>query len=103
MGAPRRAAAARKSRAVYNLKRVGTSRGYPMARLFSYTIPVDDWAAPNPFHDICTLASSKPTIRRVAKPGDWIAGLVSYHITLEQNGYDLATSRLRESERCALP
>jgi hypothetical protein len=48
-----------------------------MARLFSYTIPVDDGAAPNPFHGICTLAICKPTIRRVARKGDWIAGLGS--------------------------
>jgi hypothetical protein len=48
-----------------------------MTRLFSYTIPVDDGAAPNPFHGMCTLAICKPTIRRVAKPGDWIAGLGS--------------------------
>jgi Nucleotide modification associated domain 2 len=50
---------------------------YPMTRLFSYTIPVDDGAAPNPLHGICTLAICKPTIRRVAKKGDWIAGLGS--------------------------
>lgn len=48
-----------------------------MPRLFSYTIPVDDGAAPNPFHGICTLAICKPAIRRVAKKGDWVAGLGS--------------------------
>jgi hypothetical protein len=48
-----------------------------MPTLFTYTIPIDDGAAPNPFHGICTLAICKPTIRRVAKPHDWVAGLGS--------------------------
>ena len=48
-----------------------------MARLFTYTIPIDDGAAPNPFHGLCTLAICKPTIRRVAAPDDWIVGLGS--------------------------
>jgi hypothetical protein len=46
-----------------------------MTRLFSYTIPVDDGAAPNPFGGMCTLTICKPDIRRVAKKGDWVAGL----------------------------
>ncbi len=48
-----------------------------MTRLFSYTIPCDDGAAPNPFGGICTLAICKPAIRRVAQQGDWIVGLGS--------------------------
>lgn len=44
-------------------------------RLFSYCIPVDDGAAPNPFWGVCTLAICKPAIRRVAEVGDWIAGV----------------------------
>lgn len=48
-----------------------------MTRLFSYTIPIDDGAAPNPFHGMCTLAICKPSIRRAAEPGDWVAGLGS--------------------------
>src|SRR5712692_1332733 len=50
-----------------------------MPRLFSYIIPVDDGAAPNPFHGMCSLAICKPVIRCMAKPGDWIAGLGSKH------------------------
>lgn len=46
-------------------------------RLFSYTIPFDDGAAPNPFRGMCTLAICKPAIRRVAQIGDWIVGLGS--------------------------
>ncbi len=58
-------------------------------RLFTYTIPIDDGAAPNPFHGMCSLAICKPGIRRVAKPNDWVAGLgsknapsgdLSYHL-----------------------
>lgn len=48
-----------------------------MPRLFSYTIPIDDGAAPNPFNGMCSLAICKPGIRRVAEPGDWVAGLGS--------------------------
>jgi len=48
-----------------------------MPRLFSYTIPIDDGAAPNPFHGMCSLVICKPAIRRVAERGDWIAGLGS--------------------------
>lgn len=48
-----------------------------MPRLFTYTIPIDDGAAPNPFRGMCSLAICKPGIRRVAKTGDWVAGLGS--------------------------
>jgi hypothetical protein len=41
-------------------------------RLFSYCIPFDDGAAPNPFGGICTLTICKPVIRRVAEIGDWV-------------------------------
>lgn len=40
--------------------------------LFSYTIPVDDGAAPNPYWGVLTLAICKPVIRRTAGIGDWI-------------------------------
>jgi hypothetical protein len=46
-------------------------------RLFTYTIPVDDGAAPNPFRGLCTLAICKPGIRSAASKGDWVAGLGS--------------------------
>jgi len=48
-----------------------------MPRLFTYTIPIDDGAAPNPFFGMCSLAICKPGIRRVARSGDWVAGLGS--------------------------
>ncbi|MGA3124805.1 MAG: hypothetical protein ABSF69_29000 [Polyangiaceae bacterium] len=43
-------------------------------RLYSYCIPVDDGAAPNPYWGVCTLAICKPRIRATATAGDWIAG-----------------------------
>ena len=49
-------------------------------RLFSYCIPIDDGAAPNPYHGICTLAICKPVIRRVAQIGDWIVGVGSKNV-----------------------
>lgn len=48
-----------------------------MARLFSYVIPVDDGAAPNPFWGVCTLTICKPQIRRAAQIGDWVIGVGS--------------------------
>ena len=46
-------------------------------RLYSYIIPSDDGAAPNPFDGMCTLTICKPKIRSSAAPGDWIAGVGS--------------------------
>lgn len=50
-----------------------------MPTLYTYCIPVDDGAAPNPFWGLCTLAICKPAIRRRAKKGDWIVGTGSKH------------------------
>jgi hypothetical protein len=49
----------------------------PAPRLFTYTIPINDGAAPNPFRGMCSLAICKPGIRRTAQKGDWVAGLGS--------------------------
>ena len=49
-------------------------------RLFSYCIPVDDGAAPNPYHGVCTLNICKPVIRRVAQVGDWVIGVGSKNV-----------------------
>jgi hypothetical protein len=46
-------------------------------KLFTYIIPIDDGAAPNPFGGLCTLAICKPGIRRAAQVGDWVAGFGS--------------------------
>ncbi len=42
--------------------------------LYSYCIPFDDGAAPNPYWGVCTLAICKPVIRRVTEVGDWVVG-----------------------------
>ncbi len=43
-------------------------------RLYTYCIPIDDGAAPNPFWGTCTLNICKPAIRRTAEIGDWVVG-----------------------------
>lgn len=50
-----------------------------MPTLYSYCIPYDDGAAPNPFWGVCTLVICKPAIRRTANIGDWIVGTGSTH------------------------
>lgn len=45
--------------------------------LFSYVVARDYGFAPNPFYGLCTLATCKPAIRRVAAVGDWIVGISS--------------------------
>lgn len=42
--------------------------------LFSYKIVRDYGFAPNPFYNMCTLATCKPVIRERCSKGDWIAG-----------------------------
>jgi hypothetical protein len=44
------------------------------SKLYSYCIPYDDGAAPNPFGGTCTLVICKPVVRRTAEVGDWIVG-----------------------------
>lgn len=43
-------------------------------RLHSYVVARDYGFAPNPFYGICTLATCKPRIRKVAAIGDWVIG-----------------------------
>lgn len=50
-----------------------------MSRLYSYCLPFDDGAAPNPNHGVCTLVICKPRIRATAKVGDWIVGTGAKH------------------------
>jgi len=51
--------------------------------LFSYILRYDDGAAPNPYYGYCTLAICKPVIRRNAKVGDWVVGLGSSSVLME--------------------
>lgn len=50
--------------------------------LYTYRIPYDTGAAPNPFWGICTLTICKPVIRRVAQKGDWVVGTGSKSLPL---------------------
>ena len=69
-----------------------------MPRLFTYTIPIDDGAAPNPFNGMCTLAICKPGIRRVAQKNDWVAGLGSkYAPSGDLSGRLVYAMRVEES------
>jgi len=45
--------------------------------IYSYVITRDFGFAPNPFYGVCTLATCKPRIRRIAKVGDWVLGFGS--------------------------
>ena len=57
-----------------------------MPTLFSYCIPFDDGAAPNPFWGVCTLVICKPKIRRQAEVGDWVVGTGSVNSELGDLG-----------------
>lgn len=46
-----------------------------MPKLYMYVVDRDFGFAPNPFHGLCTLATCKPIIRRVAKESDWVIGM----------------------------
>ncbi|NNC19890.1 hypothetical protein HJC22_29655 [Corallococcus exiguus] len=43
-------------------------------KLYSYVVKRDYGFAPNPFFNVCSLATCKPVIRRCASVGDWVAG-----------------------------
>lgn len=54
-----------------------------MTKIFSYVLRIDDGAAPNPFHNYCTLAICKPKIRKTAEIGDWVIGTGSKNAKLK--------------------
>jgi len=43
-------------------------------RIFSYVVARDFGFAPNPFFQLCTLATCKPRIREAARRGDFVVG-----------------------------
>lgn len=43
-------------------------------RIYRYILVHDHGIAPCPAHGLITLATCKPTIRRMARPGDWVLG-----------------------------
>lgn len=72
-----------------------------MTTLYSYCIPIDDGAAPNPFWGICTLAICKPAIRRVAQVGDWVVGTGSVNSPIGDIGKTLVYA-MRISQKMTL-
>lgn len=46
-----------------------------MTKIYVYVVARDFGFAPNPFHGVCTLATCKPKIRKVASVGDWVVGM----------------------------
>lgn len=53
--------------------------------IFSYVVKRDYGFAPNPFYDVCTLATCKPDIRHAANIGDWILGFASAKTAIHGN------------------
>ncbi|MDG4674800.1 hypothetical protein P9A16_27105 [Shinella sp. 838] len=43
--------------------------------VYMYVVARDFGFAPNPFHGVCTLATCKPVVRRMAKTDDWVIGM----------------------------
>ena len=66
-----------------------------MARLYSYVVARDYGFAPNPFYDVCTLATCKPKIRKPAQSGDWIIGTGSSR--RRKRGYVVFVMRVTET------
>jgi hypothetical protein len=54
-------------------------------KLHSYVVARDYGFAPNPFFGVCTLATCKPGIRRVAEIGDWVVGTGSKRRKRDRN------------------
>ena len=63
-------------------------------RLYSYVVARDYGFAPNPFFGVCTLATCKPEIRRLANVGDWIVGTGAS----AQSGRDVVVYIMRVTE-----
>lgn len=64
-------------------------------KLYSYVVARDYGFAPNPFYGVCTLATCKPNIRRVAKVGDWVIGTGSSEN--RKTGYLVLVMRVTET------
>jgi hypothetical protein len=64
-------------------------------RLFSYVVARDYGFAPNPFHGVCTLATCKPEIRRLANVGDYVVGTGS--AARQRKGYFVFAMKVDET------
>lgn len=63
-------------------------------KLYSYVVARDFGFAPNPFYSVCTLATCKPEIRRLAQVGDWVVGTGTAQ--RERSGYLVFAMKVAE-------
>ena len=59
--------------------------------LYCYTMTHDTGFAPNPEHNVLTLATCKPAIRRCAQTGTWISGWAGVKVYKSQDKKDFVT------------
>ena len=65
--------------------------------IYSYVVARDFGFAPNPFHGVCTLATCKPRIRKVASLGDWVVGTGSGAVSRQRAGYLVYAMKVEET------
>lgn len=66
-------------------------------KLHSYVVRYDSGFAPNPFYEVCTLATCKPGIRKSASIGDWIVGSGSGDRGVRRAGHLVYAMRVTET------
>jgi Nucleotide modification associated domain 2 len=64
-------------------------------KLYSYVVARDFGFAPNPFYNVCTLATCKPKIRGCASIGDWVIGTGSKQ--RHRDGYLVYAMRISDT------
>lgn len=64
--------------------------------IYSYIVRYDSGFAPNPFYQICSLATCKPKIRQHAKIGDWVVGCGSNDRTVRRGGHLVYAMRVTD-------
>lgn len=61
--------------------------------LYCYKMTHDTGFAPNPEHDVLTLATCKPTVRRCAEIGTWISGWAGVKVYTTQDKKEYYTDK----------
>jgi hypothetical protein len=67
--------------------------------LYSYKMTHDTGFAPNPFHNILSLANCKPQIRKKKKIGDFIAGFTSKRLCNDKVGHERMIYIMKVTEK----
>ncbi len=65
-----------------------------MTKIYSYVLPYDCGAAPNPLWGICTLTICKPVIRSNASLNDWVIGTGSVNAECSKSKYQDFSGKL---------